>query len=192
VRARHLKTLLSALERSGAATVAAVRARAGAALLERIDAATPAEWLPIELDVALTEAIARELGPRRTHAHFRAATGLDYETSLFRGFVHMASNLFGLTPATYVKLLPKGWSLVFRECGEFRAGEPATGRLELAYHDVPRVCATELWLESVRSSFHSCFDLCGLAEGRVEWGELDLRGRRAVFVFAWGAAAGGR
>jgi hypothetical protein len=188
VRARYLKTMLVTLGRFGGAAEA-VRARVGAPLFEQIDGETPTAWLPIECNVVLVEAIALELGPERAHAYFREAANQVYETSLFKGFVHMASNLFGLTPATYVKLAPKGWSLAYRDGGEFTAFSRGENEASLEFRQVPRPCATAVWLEAARSSFYSCFDLCGAVDGRIEWGELDLRARRAVFLFRWGPAS---
>jgi hypothetical protein len=126
-----------------------------------------------------------ELGPEAARTFFRHMAVLEYELSYFRSFIAASVRLLGLIPTTYVKMAPRGWELVFKSSGTLRSLERERSHARLEYTQIPELCVrNELWLESVRSSFHSAFDLAQ-CPGRVEWDELNLNERRAVFLFSW-------
>jgi hypothetical protein len=67
----------------------------------------------------------------------------------------------------------------------FRVLEMRKGHALLRVTDLPEICTrNDLWLESVRAGFASAFELTK-TRGSVEWHELSLPRRRAIFVFRW-------
>jgi hypothetical protein len=184
VRARHMKSFVEALSGLEDARAPAILAATPPGMLETIEQATPSAWLPVELNVQLTELTTQTLADE-AFDFYRRMMLAEYETSLFKSFVAMSIRLLGLAPSTFVKMTPRGWPLVFRRCGKFRALEQSTGYALLRVTELPEICTrNEVWLESVRAGFASAFELTK-TPGRVEWHELSLPLRRAIFVFRW-------
>jgi hypothetical protein len=51
--------------------------------------------------------------------------------------------------------------------------------------ELPPMCVRNgLWLDAVRSTFYTAFDLSNVA-GEIDWDELDLPARRATMRFSW-------
>ncbi|HMJ13994.1 MAG TPA: hypothetical protein VK524_21400 [Polyangiaceae bacterium] len=185
VRARHMKTFVETIDALDERVRARIYARLAADDIETIAQAVPVVWLPMNLNVLVTDATSLELGPQGAHDFFRALVTAEYRTDTFRSFLASIGRLLGLTPSTYVKMTPKGWELVFKNCGSFRPMERERERARLEYKDIPQMCVqNQLWMESVRSSFYSAFELTGVS-GDIRWEELDLNRRRAIFLFTW-------
>jgi hypothetical protein len=139
----------------------------------------------MEVNLSVTDATSLELGAQGAREFFRAMVSAEYQTDTFRSFLASIARLLGLTPKNYVKMAPRGWELVFKNCGVFRALDREQQQAWLEYTDIPAACLqNDLWIESVRSSFYSAFDLTGVP-GEVRWEELDFKRRRAVFQFVW-------
>jgi hypothetical protein len=162
-----------------------IRAKTLPSTLATVAESTPGAWLPIELNVELTENLSVVLGAERTREFFRSMTLAEYQTSLFKTFLATVTRLLSLTPAVFVKMTPRGWNLVFRACGVFRPLEREGRTARLLFSAIPEVCCkNQLWLESVRSAFYTAFDLSQVT-GEIIWDDLDLDARRAVFLFRW-------
>jgi hypothetical protein len=180
-----MKAFLEAIDALKPSEAAEVRARSARATLAEVEGCLPSAWLPIEMDVELTEHVSNVLGAARAHQFYQRLTLGDYETSVFKSFIDMTVRMIGLSPNTYVKMVPHGFGLMYRDFGSFRALEREETRARLLFSAIPSACVqNELWLESVRSSFHTAFALTR-TRGQVEWDDLDLAGRRAVFAFRW-------
>ena len=183
-----MKSFLEAIDAFKPSDARSIRNLATPEMLEEVESCLPSAWLPIEMDVELTEHVSNVLGPTRAHLFYQNLTLGDYETSVFKSFIDMTVRLIGLSPSTYVKMVPHGFGLMYRDYGSFRALEREEDRARLLFSAIPAVCVrTPLWLESVRSSFHTAFDLTK-TRGLVEWDDLDLERRRAVFSFRWTAS----
>lgn len=186
VRARHMKTFVETIGALEPPVRERIRARLPSEHVVAIDEAVPAVWLPMAINLSVTDAVSLELGPRDAHAFFRALVSAEYETDTFRAFLASVARLLGLTPTTYVKMAPRGWELVFKNCGALRPLARERHQAWLEYTNIPSICLqNDLWIESVRSSFYSAFDLTRVP-GEIRWEELDFHKRRAVFRFVWG------
>lgn len=182
-----MKSLLNGVDRLGPAPRAAIYAALRAELVASVRAATSVAWLPLALNIELADTIASHLGSARARPFFRAMLLAEYESSLFKPFVAGISRAFGATPTVFVRMAPRGWDLVYRDCGRLEPGELEPGQAELVFSDLPAVCVKNtLWLDAVRSTFYTAFDLSEV-QGEIEWGELNLGARRAVMRFQWGA-----
>lgn len=180
-----MKTLVECIGALPPAVGDRIRARLSPAHVSAIDEAVPAVWLPMDVNLSVTEATSLELGPQGAHLFFRAMVTSEYRTDTFRSFVASVARLLGLTPSTYVKMAPRGWELVFKNCGLLRPLDRQRQQAWLEYTNIPPVCLrNDLWIESVRSSFYSAFDLTRV-EGQIRWEELDFSRRRAVLQFDW-------
>ena len=123
VRARHMKTFLEAIDALKPSEAQSIRALANPDTLAEVESCLPSAWLPIEMDVELTEHVSNVLGAARAHQFYQKLTLGDYETSVFKSFIDMTVRMIGLSPSTYVKMVPHGFGLIYRDYGSFRALE---------------------------------------------------------------------
>ena len=185
VRARHMKSLLEAGDLLEPDLAEQIRTLVPEAIVHTVADATPSAWLPLEINVELAGILATALGPERSLSFFRGMVLREYRTSLFKTFIAGITRAMGVTPAVFVKVVPRGWELVYLECGSFTPLDVGATEARLLLEDLPEVCVrNRLWLDAVRSTFYSAFDLANVP-GSVEWDELNLKDRRAVFHFQW-------
>jgi hypothetical protein len=104
VRARHMKTLVRAVDLSAADVAARFRALAGAQALSAVREATPLAWLPLAMNVDFSEIATEVLGPERAPEFFREMVLREFKTSLFKTFITGVTRAMNVTPAVFVKL----------------------------------------------------------------------------------------
>ncbi len=183
VKARHMKSLLAALDRHPEA--AAVRRRLDPRLLAAVEESSGLEWQPLQWNLELTRAVREELGGEGTHAFFRHALLEAFGGPLLGFLVDCAVRVFGIDPASWARWVPRGWALVFRDCGTWSVAESAPGRVAFHFDGVPAACAADrIWLQSVASSLGAIVDLAR-ARGGVELGAVDQAAGRATYVMTW-------
>jgi hypothetical protein len=79
VRARHMKTFLEAIDALEPSEARIIRDRASPETLAEIETCLPSAWLPIEMDVELTEHVSIALGTARADRFYQKLTLGDYE-----------------------------------------------------------------------------------------------------------------
>lgn len=72
-------------------------------------------WIPIEHDHHLPDALVAVLGNKATAALVAEAVLQHTEAPILKTMISGAIRLFGLNPASLVKVLPRAWSLVYRD-----------------------------------------------------------------------------
>jgi hypothetical protein len=153
--------------------------------LARLRAVARLEWLPLEIDLELGNAVADVLGPDVDRERARLCVLHAFETPLLRPFLHGADMLFGLSPAGLIATLPRGWPAVYRDAGSLRYEVDGGLRRVLIYQDVPaEIIGSRLYLESLTGALESIFELCKV-EGTVSLGSIDTAARRAELCFEW-------
>lgn len=153
--------------------------------LARIHAASRIDWLPIEFDLEIAEAVAAVLGRTCDRERARQSVRMSLESPLLRPFIVGVQTIFGLEPASVIRQAPRGWLAVYRNAGalEYRIGQGA--ERVLVYSDIPeRVVASALYLDAIAGAFESLLDLCGV-EGSVSVEAVDPQRRRAELRFSW-------
>jgi hypothetical protein len=157
VRARHLISLLEHVDKLPETARRQVRTEVGPAVLAEIEASAGPDWIPFALDVAITHAIVRGLGPAGADRFFREQQLASFRSPLLRTLVDSATAIFGLDPSSWVRWIPRGWNAVFRECGRWEIDRSdRRGEVELALVAPPAGCLDdEVWLRSLASSFSS-------------------------------------
>jgi hypothetical protein len=197
VRASYLRLLLSACDEFGPPAMA-IREQIGDTHLTSIECAGPLVWLPIEADLALQRALAEVLGAERTREFVLARTRQFMAGSLVQNLVQTAVELFGLNPGSLARLIPRGWGLLYRECGHWRVTrslDPDRQRarewreVELRLHGLPRICADEgAWVTAVGTVQHALLLLTGRLDGAGEVELLDCmltEPAQLVYRVAW-------
>ena len=183
VRARHLKTNLEALDRLPERE--AVRCLLAEQLLRGIAQAHGFDWLPIAWDVAIVRAVHAALGPEAQDAFARSLLLESFDGPLLGSLVRTAVNLFGLDADRWVRWIPKGWALVFRDCGSWTIEAARVGEIRLRLDGLPRVCLEDLlWPRSVASSLSALQVRVGVP-GETVLEAADVARRVATFMVRW-------
>jgi hypothetical protein len=163
-----MKSLVAALERweGGARPLALLPAEA----IATVARAGGLDWLPLALNVQVTQAIYDGLGAAEADRFFRAHTMASFEGPILQTMVTTAVRMFGLDPVSFARWVPRAWHMIFREAGAWRVPEPAPGAsaLVLVLGGLPAGCADhQVWHRSVACSIAALFDLAqvsGVAE----------------------------
>lgn len=106
-------------------------------LVARVEAAGRTEWLPLDHDTALLEAIHREAGAAAHRAIWMAAMERNFQGALLGPVMKVASGMFGATPNGLLRFLPPAFQAVFKDAGRFDVVENEPGRGVAIHVDPP-------------------------------------------------------
>jgi len=186
-RARHLRSIMDHVARLPEPQRSAVRDAFGPASIELIESSASSDWLPFAVDLDLTHAIGRVLGPAGQHRFFQEHQLASFQGPLFRALVDSATAIFGLDPGSWARWIPRGWGIVFRDCGQWVVDRAGRGAVDLALLAPPPGCLDDdLWLQSLASSF-SAFNLLARTEGEFTLTGVDRARDAACFALRWRA-----
>ena len=187
VRARHMKALLASVDRLPAPRPGTVRAALGAAAVREVEESVGVEWLPLGPNLALSRVLDQVLVASEFDRFHRQYFGEALRGPLFRAVLDGAMGVYGPDLGAWMRFLPTGWSVAFRDCGEWSAEPRARGDVELFLRELPAECVAErAWPSSVAACLGALVDLAG-AEGAVELTGVDSRLREARFRLRWSA-----
>ena len=149
-----------------------------------VEESSRVSWLPLELDVQLTDAVERVCGRERMKRWARDAILRSSEGWLLRPVVVGLSAL-GLTPQGALKRVPTGWSLVYRDCGSLRYERADARGITLVHDDVPDAMLENLtYLEGIAGAFEGIAEIGGGARARSTV-EVDPEQHRVLYHCAW-------
>jgi len=169
--------------RPGALT--AIRAMIPEASLEKIDSMTGIAWLPFEHDHWLMDGMMEHFGKDEAIACWRLSIHQLIDKPLLRNFVQGGMRLFGARPGKLLKLLPKGWTLAYRDFCVPAFRDTGDCSAEIHFEDVaPQAFDSEGYLHCWHAICLGVFDLEKPENGRVAF-EIDPGGRRALARFSW-------
>jgi hypothetical protein len=184
-----MKALLSAVEAwpggSRAATLVPAELRSAVVQAGGLD------WLPVALNLALTQVAYDGLGPVEADRLFRAHTRASFEGPILQTFVSTAVRILGLDPASFARWVPKGWHLIFRGVGEWSVEAPGPGATSvlLRLGKLPGDCADHpVWGRSVARSLDALLDQAQVS-GAVALQPRAQGARELQFVMRWSGAS---
>src|SRR5512146_2904490 len=177
VRARPMKALLASVDALPAGRGPVVRSGIEPETLRAIEESSGVEWLPLEPCLQVHRAVHRAVGSsgsERFHrTHFLAAL----RSPLLRAFTRGALALYGANPESWMRFLPAGWSVLYRDCGAWTTARGAAGRATMTLRDLPRApLGDRVWLAAIAASLSAVFDVAR-AEGSVVLADVDVQGR---------------
>jgi hypothetical protein len=153
--------------------------------LDAISEAPILGWLPAELNLECTRAVAAHLGRRRANAFFRDLVLGATDTPLLHGLVRSALRVSSADPGMYLPWIIKGWELVFRDCGKMSLKRRGSDGIVGELAGVPPVLLEDRqWIDSVSSSVGALGDLVD-CDAEVYASEVDQKARVARFVGSW-------
>ena len=163
------------------------RVRAGIPedVLEVLDTKPGSAWLEFEHDHWLMDGVMRELGREAAIDCWHQSIGYLIDKPLLRSFVQGGLRLYGAAPGKILKLIPKGWSLAYRDFCSPIYTLHEEGHAEIRFEDIaPQAFDSEGYLHCWHGTCRGIFDLEKPANGRVEF-EFDRDAREAVATFTW-------
>src|SRR5512146_226981 len=162
VRARHLQTVLASIEQLPEPGRSKVVSTLDPAVLPSVEGATGLEWLPMELDVAVTHAVHRALGPPEFQRFYRTLFADVFRGPVFRSFAKAAHAVFGDDPAGWMRWLPEMWNISFRNCGRWSIAPGGAGRAGLILSELPPgPVADRVWPTAVAAALSASLDIAG-------------------------------
>jgi hypothetical protein len=185
VRAAFTRAALHEALAADPAVAAHLRAALPASTIAAVLDAGRNAWLPVAIDMDVTEAIAAALGPDRSAAFWRKSLVETLESPLLKPIVDGVVGLFGLAPESLLRWAPRAWLTIYRNCGTMTVLERGIRSGRLGFDDItPALVRSGAFIEALRASFEAVFTLCRVyGEVRVE--SCDLAARQAVYAFSW-------
>lgn len=184
ILASFVKSVLDGADRSDRRLGERVRARLDDAARAALAAAGPVSFVPVELDVVVTEALFAEAGEERAREILRENLLVTFDAPILSSFVAGAMRLLGRDPGRLFGWSAKVWGQLYRDCGAIRFvrdGDHA-GRLEL--EQLPAcVAGSRPYLSGMEAAFDAAFALMDV-DGAVRLAASDPAGR-ASFEIAW-------
>lgn len=139
-------------------------------LWAEIAAASALTWLPFETNLVCTQAVARALGPERTHEFFQTLLLSTFRTPLLQSLVDAVVRKLGADPSTSLFWVARGFDLMFEGCGTWHVAARREHIASLQVMGLPFVVASDpVWIQSVASALSALFVVAGLR------GEVTIR-----------------
>jgi len=184
-RARHLRSILDQVRELPEPSRSKVLAAVGAGVVQQVDDSAATDWLPFQVDLDVTRAVEQALGPEGKHAFFQRHQLASFQSPLFKTLVDSATTIFGLDPGSWARWIPRGWGMVFRECGQWVIDRSEPGAVDLALvAPPPGALDDEGWLRSLASSFSS-FLVVAKCEGEFALDHVDRARDAACYRLRW-------
>ena len=178
MRAGQVKENLEALETL--ARAADVRAAMAPADLALIDDVSRLAWLPVRVDVALTEAVARVCGVEAMRQWSQVSIRRSFAKPLLQPLIAGAMQVFGLSPSAFYRVVARGWSNVYRGCGELTVVDVTSDGCGILWQGVP-VEVTPNYLEGVAATLLAILEVTQV-KGAVA---IEREGSACRFVVTW-------
>jgi hypothetical protein len=182
-RGRYMKDYLAAVRRLPPSKQEAVLNGIGS-VVERIEAASNLEWLPVSVNLELTDAVFRGLGDEQADAFFQSWLKRQMSAPAFAGLVRTALSLFRFDTMAIAKWIPKAFDLMYRDYGQLSIEPVSPLHLQILLSAMPtELRSHQNWQRSVSSGLHALFFLTGVkgtteltcAGGAQRGMQVDLR-----------------
>ncbi len=183
--AGFVRSTLDTVARVDADLGARVRGRLLPETLRVLEHASAVSYVPVEIDVEVTERLFDEAGATRACEVLHENLSISLETPLLSALVSGALRLFGRVPARVLGWASKMWSQIYRDAGtmEWIPEEPAGGRFEL--RELPAcVAASRPYLIGIAAAMNAGLEMIGV-EGDVEIERVDVAGRSVTLRVSW-------
>lgn len=126
------------------------------------------EWIELEHDRYVPWATIEVMGEDAAVAGWRSFLKSHVEAPLFKTLVDSMVRLFGLTPSTFAKLLPRAWNQSYRDCCEVKVMDAGDSHAHVAFLNVaPGIMEWDPYPISWRGVLLGAYEISGF-EGEVE------------------------
>ena len=190
MRASHILQNLDSLKILGDDVEAKVLALMGPELEQQIRGEIKTNWLPLEFDVRINDALDVVIGSEGIREHACHALTKSFEGPLLRPVLDGGLRIFGIHPQRMFTLLPRGFTLVYRNCGALRAVATSDSSLQVIHDDAPmEMIESRPYLLGMAGAFLAIFRITRV-NGDVEVGTVDAKNRKIVYDVRWSMTKG--
>ncbi|MCG8590179.1 MAG: hypothetical protein MJE66_12880 [Proteobacteria bacterium] len=163
---------------------AQVRQRLKPETLERVETTSQVAWLPVALDVELTEAFFAVAGRERAERVLRENLAASFDRPLLKPMLEGAFAIFGRSPERMLKWSSKVWSLLYRDCGQMKLVSGEAGRATLELVDLtPEIAGSRNYLRGVAAAVLGFFDMACIPDSKARLATQEAD--RAAFELSW-------
>ncbi len=188
LRSSLVKEQLASINSLGPVPSGRVRAAAESAV-SIIERSTRVDWLPITVLLDLLDATLAVMGPKEAAAHWRRSTLRSMEIPLVRPFVAGALSMFNPSPAKVMPLLPKLFSLLYRNVGSVGVEVIEPGVLDIVHSELPSVMlASSAWSASMAASYEATLQFLKAEVPQVGF-TVHAGAARCTFTLRWAPTA---
>jgi len=180
-----MKGLVEQVKRLPASDRARIEGVIPEAVFREIEETSTFAWLPFEVNLRVTRAVAESLGPRRAHEFFLDLMKASFEGPLLKSLVDAVLRLRGNDPTVMLQWVSKGFELMFKDAGTWSVVDRGEGAASLEVTGLPQEARSDrIWLESVSSSLTALFGLADV-RGVTTIREIDEARSAVVFRLRW-------
>ena len=98
------------------------------------------DWIDAPTHVAIVDGIAESMSRERSIVFWRELAADGFGRTLLRPLVQGAIGLHGKTPKSLIRMAPRAWSLLSRDCGKFRVElERSATEVEIGIDGAPLI-----------------------------------------------------
>ncbi len=155
MRASHIHTNLLELESCGVELAARMRGRVAESTLLAVTDSSTVAWLPVEHDIEISRAVLDVVGVAGLRTWSMDAMARSAEGPLIRPLVEGAGKLFGVTPHALFRILPRGYGLVYRDCGENVYEQTGEASGVVTQTGIPSLFFEHSYLEGMAGAFQA-------------------------------------
>lgn len=142
------------------------------------------DWLPLELQLELLDAMLEEMGAARWErfvtAHFAATVEQPYLKDVFE----TAVRLLGVGPATVFRVFGRTWMNITRNCGEFYVSEINQNGTVLHMQRLPDIARIDTFVYGFRFTMQGVIEAFG-RRGLVEQRSYNSLTRSVSYTARW-------
>jgi hypothetical protein len=147
--------------------------------------ASPTAWLDIDVLIRVDEAIASAKDPVLVETLFHQLAMTDFASGYLKPFIAAAIDLFGPSPGSFLKWVPRGWGTVFQNSGSLAAEDVTSKQARLVHAELcGELMESDVWLTGHRAYFTGIFTIAK-TKGEVVVEEREVAKRRLVLLFRW-------
>ena len=172
---------MQTLSKLGRAVEEEIRERC-ASVIDQIESAVTVSWMPVELDVALSEAVDDVAG-RDAYWSWGQQAILESARGPLLGPLLSGLQRLGLGPTHAIRRLRGGWGLIYRDCGEISVhADSGARRGRVSVTEIPTVFQNDPYLVGIAAAFDGVIMAVGGRDTRVEF---ERQGPHVTFDLRW-------
>jgi hypothetical protein len=142
-------------------------------------------WLPVELDVAVCEAVGKVVGDEGLKSYSAKCVHLSASRSVVSSLLTGAAKLFKLNPQTFISFGPTAWGSFFRNFGLFEYHDLGEHKGEIHLVRLPEMIFDRQWyFVAICGAFQGVIEASGRS-GKVDVLEISRENRMARFGISW-------
>lgn len=184
VKARATQELLAFLDVYSPGMTELIRQRVPPEPLARLEAAMPAAWIPIDDARFVIEAVVDEVGGQAPELWRRYMSQHFVRAAWLRTFVEGMIRILGLSPATMIRMIERGWSTTYKGFARLEASSIGDGTATVVMHSVEdRLFEFPAYHQVFKGVFLGALDVAS-AKGRVDF-TVDERDGTVTYEIYW-------